>query len=213
VNRRSPFVILEKMGEAVVIPAEQLQIAGLGLAPVCPVLDVMGVAPARVAVAAFPPAVSVPRDQSSSQGGGDDSGASADIDDLPVGAEHDTAKRAVAGEGSELHDGQEMTVFRLKEVTGDALKGRQVTDQADVWLLTTHSWCVSVIEIVAGQVLEGVVTALPGSAGVVGPAGGIKASSAARKAPPAPLVIHPSRRTIPPRLLEAEIPRICSCSS
>jgi hypothetical protein len=39
VNRRSPFVILEKMGEAVVIPAEQLQIAGLGLAPVCPVLE------------------------------------------------------------------------------------------------------------------------------------------------------------------------------
>jgi hypothetical protein len=29
-----------------------------------------------------------------------------------------------------------MTVFRLMEATGDALKGRQITDQVDVWLLT-----------------------------------------------------------------------------
>ena len=80
------------MGQCVVVSAKESQIAGLGLASVCPVLDVMGVAPARVAVALGPCAMSVPGDQGPSQGGGDDSGAAADIDDLAVRAEHDPAE-------------------------------------------------------------------------------------------------------------------------
>jgi hypothetical protein len=105
--------------------------------------------------------MSVPGNQGPSQGGGDDSGAPADIDDLAVRAEHDPAERAVAGESSELHDGEEMPVLRLVEPTGDALEGRQIAHQIDVGLLASHGRGVSVIEDVAGQVFEGVVPTLP----------------------------------------------------
>ncbi len=107
--------------------------------------------------------MSVPGDQGPPQGRGDDSGAPADIDDLAVRAEHDPAERAVAGESSEFHDGDEMPVLRLMKPTGDALEGRQIAHQIDVGLLASHGRGVSVIEEVAGQVFEGVVTPLPGS--------------------------------------------------
>ena len=79
------------MGQCVVISAEECQIAGPGLSPVDPVLDVMGVAPAWIAIAPRPGAVSVSGNESPSRGGGDDPGASADVDDLAVRPEHDTA--------------------------------------------------------------------------------------------------------------------------
>ncbi len=94
------------------------------LPPFAQCFDVMGVAPARVAVAPGPGAVSIPGDQGPSQGGRDDPGAPADIDDLAVRAEHDPTERAVAGESSEFHDGEEMAVLGLVEPTGDALEGR-----------------------------------------------------------------------------------------
>lgn len=155
------------MGDTVVIPAEQSQIAGLGVAAVGPMLDVMDIAPARVSVATLPRAVSVPDDEAPSQGGWNDPGASTHVDDLAVWAEHDPAQRAVAGEGSQFGDREDMSVLGLVETSGDSLQGKQVTDGVDVWLLPTDGRSVAAVEVV-GEILEGVVTALPGRPGVAG---------------------------------------------
>ena len=58
-------------------------------------------------------------------------------------------------------------VLGFVKPTGDALEGRQIAHQIDVGLLASHGWGVSVIEEVAGQVFEGVVTPLPGGPRVV----------------------------------------------
>src|SRR3970282_1879908 len=76
----------------VVVAAEGSEVVGLGGASVCPVSDVVDVAPAGVAGASGPGAVSVSGDDGPAEGGGDDPGASAYVDDLRVGSEEDAAQ-------------------------------------------------------------------------------------------------------------------------
>ena len=199
-KRRCPVLVVQHVGEDMVESASQLAVGDVGIAAICPVLEMMHVAPARVAITTGPGAVSVSGDDGPSLGRGPYPGSPADVNDLPFRAEDDPAQGAVAGESAKLLDGEDMAVLGLVKPPSDALEGRQITDQVDVWLLSAHSGRVAVFEIMAGQVLEGIMTTLTRGSGVVRGGGGMKASMAARKARPAVVVIHPSTRNIPPRL-------------
>jgi hypothetical protein len=87
------FLVLE----GVVVAAEEFEVPEGGGSPVGPMLDVVGVAPWGGSVTTFMPAVAVPGDQGSSDGGGDDAGGAAEVEGLGVGAEDDPVDDGVTG--------------------------------------------------------------------------------------------------------------------
>jgi hypothetical protein len=112
-----------------VVAAEEGEVVGFGFSSVCPMVDVVDVAPSGPSVAAsLPGAVAVSGDDGPSQGRGDDPGLSADVDDLTGGSEDDPAHRGVACECSDLGESQDMPVFVLVETAGNARQRFEITD-------------------------------------------------------------------------------------
>jgi hypothetical protein len=46
------------------------------------------------------------------------------------------------------------------KTAGDALESGDVTHHVDMWLLPTDGWGIGALQIVAGQILQGIVTTL-----------------------------------------------------
>ena len=138
----------------------QLAVGDVGIAAIRPVLEMMHVAPARVAITTGPGAVSVSGDDGPSLGRGPYPGSPADVNDLPFRAEDDPAQGAVAGESAKLLDGEDRAVLGLVKPTSDPLECGQVAHHIDVGFLPADGGGVPVLEEVAGQVLEGIMTTL-----------------------------------------------------
>ena len=98
------------MGQGVVVSAEEFEVGEGGGSTVGPMLDVVGVAPAVVPVAAGMLTVPVAGDQGSSHGGGDDPGGPSDVEGFRVGSEDDPADGAVTGIAADLVGGQDVAV-------------------------------------------------------------------------------------------------------
>ena len=83
---------------SVVVAAEEDGVGQAGGAAVGPVVDVVGVAPARWSVAAGERAAAVAEDEGASERPGDEAALSPDVEDLAGAAEDDGQQGGVAGE-------------------------------------------------------------------------------------------------------------------
>src|SRR5712692_3209796 len=88
------------MNEAMVAPTQEAGIPELGLAAICPVDEVMSVAPVGRTVATRKSAVLVADDERAPERRWNGSGAAADIDRLGVGSEQHPGHGAVAGDAA-----------------------------------------------------------------------------------------------------------------
>ncbi len=142
-------------------PASQRAVGGVGGAAICPMFAMVHVAPARVSITSGPGAMSVSGDDGPSLGCRSIPGSLRPMSMIsPSGPSTIRLSEQSQATAAQLLDREDVPVFGLVETTGDALEGRQITDQVDVGLLPTHRGSVAMIEIVAGQVLEGVMTTL-----------------------------------------------------
>ena len=141
-------------------PTEQFACVHRGGPTVRPLFLVMDVTVSGFCPASRPSTMPVTSDDGSPLGRAPDSSFATDIQDFRVGAEHDPADGAVAGDHAQRVDIDDVPVFGFVEAACNALQSSYVGVQDHVWFLATDFGSSAVVQPVTTQVPESVMAAL-----------------------------------------------------
>lgn len=147
------------VGEAVVAAAEKGEVVEVGFAAVCPVVAVVGVAPAWRPVTAFPAAASVADDQSPALGCGDGAGTPPDLEDFCRPCGDDTRDPGVTEEAEGVFSGEHraVVVFGAAVAAGELV---EVDDHRHMRIFPADHWGVVMVQEVTTDVGQRIGTAL-----------------------------------------------------